>query len=307
MRPSALWEAHMSVHRISALAVGLVLVAGTLTGGSAQAVPGPAAGPAAGSTSSTVTVSITAAHNVVLPATIQPGVNQLRVTTEARSSAFQLLQLAAGYTLDQAIADIDNGLDKGRMGAFRRFEANVTLLGGITILPGRIGKVTLDLEPGTYYAADVTRNRPSAFTAFTVAGADTGATMPAGPTIKAVDSASWSKRPRAIPRRGTMTFENVTDQNHFVGLVRLRKGKTAKDFGTWLEAQVEGQSEGENGPPPVDFSSIFDSGVVSAGHTVAMNYRLARGSYVLLCFWPDASMGGMPHAFMGMYRGIELE
>ena len=38
-----------------------------------------------------------------------------------------------------------------------------------------------------------------------------------------------------------------------------------------------------------------------------MNYRLPRGNYVLVCFWPDASMGGMPHAFMGMYRGIKVK
>jgi hypothetical protein len=28
---------------------------------------------------------------------------------------------------------------------------------------------------------------------------------------------------------------------------------------------------------------------------------------VMLCFWPDASHGGMPHAFMGMIRGIKLK
>jgi len=95
---------------------------------------------------------------------------------------------------------------------------------------------------------------------------------------------------------------NHTDQNHFVGLVRLKKGKTAKDFGAWIDAAMEG----EEGPPPVDFSVALDGGVVSPGHTVAMNYKLPKGDYILVCFWPDASMGGMPHAFMGMYRGIKL-
>ena len=100
----------MFVQRISALAGGLVLLAGGLTGGSAQAAVSEST-----SSSGMVAVSITAAHNVVMPATIQPGVNQFRVTTEAKSSGFQLVQLAAGYTLDQAIDDIDNGLEKGKM------------------------------------------------------------------------------------------------------------------------------------------------------------------------------------------------
>jgi hypothetical protein len=284
------------VPRISALAGGLVLLAGGLTGGTARAAldSGSAA---------TVAVSISAAHNVTLPATVQPGVNQFRVTTEAKSSGFQLLQLADGYTLDAAIADIDNGLEKGKMKAFKRFEANTTLLGGVNLLKGKVGKVTVSLAPGTYYAADIERNRPSAFTAFTVAGADTGATMPEGSTIRAVKSASWAKGPKSISRNGMLTFENFSSQNHFVGLVKLRRGKTVADFGDWLDAQMEGQ----NGPPPVNFGASFDSGVVSGGQTVAMNYRLPRGNYVLVCFWPDANMGGMPHAFMGMYRGITLK
>ena len=174
------------------------------------------------------------------------------------------------------------------MKAFKRFEANMTLLGGVNITTGKIGKVTLDLAPGTYYAADIERNRPSAFTAFTVAGADTGATMPARPDDQGGQGAPAGPRsPKSIPRRGTLTFENFSSQNHFVGLAKLKRGKTVADFGDWLD----GQMEGEDGPPPVNFGASFDSGVVSGGQTVAMNYRLPRGNYVLVCFWPDARHG----------------
>lgn len=290
----------MSVHRIAALGVSvMVLTAGALAGGTVGA-----AGQAAEreTAAGTVSVSITAAHNVTMPATIQPGVNQFRVTTEAKSSGFQLVQLAEGYTLDEAIADIDAGLENNKLKALKRFEANVTLFGGVHVHAGKIGKLTVSLPVGSYYAADIERNRPSAFTAFTVAGADTGAAMPAGSTVKAVKSASWAKSPKAIARRGMLTFKNYSDQNHFVGLVKLQKGKTVKDFEAWVDALMEG----EEGPPPVNFGVSLDGGVVSPGQTVAMNYRLPKGDYILACFWPDASMGGMPHAFMGMYRGIKL-
>jgi hypothetical protein len=289
----------MSVQRIAVLGVSvMVLAAGTLTGGTAGAA-GPAA--ARETAAGTVSVSITAAHNVTMPATIQPGVNEFRVTTEAKSSGFQLVQLAAGYTLDEAIADID-GFDKGKVKPLKRFEANTTLLGGVNVRRGKVGKLAVNLPVGNYYAADIERNRPSAFTAFTVAGADTGASMPEGSTIKAVGSTSWAKGPKSIARRGMLTFKNRTDKNHFVGLVKLRKGKTAKDFAAWVDAAMEG----EEGPPPVDFRVAFDSGLVAPGQTVATNYKLPKGDYILVCFWPDASMGGMPHAFMGMYRGIRL-
>jgi hypothetical protein len=290
----------MSVQRIAALGVSvMVLTAGALAGGTAGAAGAAARETAAG----TVSVSITAAHNVVMPATIQPGVNQFRVTTEAKHSGFQLVQFAAGYTLDQAIADIDAGLEKGKLKALKRFEANATLFGGVFVLNGKIGKLTVSLPAGNYYAADIDRNRPSAFTAFTVAGADTGAAMPAGSTVRAVKSTSWAKSPRSIPHKGMLTFKNQTDNNHFVGLVKLQKGKTVKDFAAWVDAAMKG----DEGPPPIDFRVSYDSGVVSPGHTVAMNYKLPKGDYILACFWPDADMGGMPHAFMGMYRGITLK
>ena len=290
----------MSVQRIAALGVSvMVLTAGALAGGTAGAAGAAAERETA---AGTVSVSITAAHNVTMPATIQPGVNEFRVTTEAKSSGFQLVQLAAGYTLDQAIADIDAGLEKGKVKALKRFEAHVTLFGGVNVASGRIGKLTVNLPVGSYYAADIERNRPSAFTAFTVAGADTGATMPSGSSVKAIDSATWAKGPRTIAHKGRLTFKNYSDQNHFVILLKLNKGKTVKDFGSWVDAAMEG----EEGPPPVNFRVGFDGGVVSPGHTVAMNYKLPKGDYVLVCFWPDASMGGMPHAFMGMFRGITL-
>ena len=63
------------------------------------------------------------------------------MTTEAKRSGFQLLQLAAGYTLDQAIADIDAALENNKLRALRRFEANVTLFGApapvLALTPGR--------------------------------------------------------------------------------------------------------------------------------------------------------------------------
>jgi hypothetical protein len=290
----------MFVQRIAALGASVtVLVAGALIGGSAGAA-GPAA--ARETAAGLVSVSISSAHNVTLPTTIQPGVNQFRVTTEAKESGFQLVRLADGYTLDQAIADIEKGLEKGKVGALKRFEANVTLLGGVNVASGKVGKLTVDLEVGTYYAADVARNRPSAFTAFTVTGAETGAAMPEGSTIRAVKSASWAKNPKSIARKGMLTFENFSSSNHFMGLTKLKKGKTIKDFAAWMEAAMNGQE----GPPPVNFNVGVESGVVGAGQTAAINYRLPKGNYVLVCFWPDASMGGMPHAFMGMYRGIKV-
>ncbi|MCW2736465.1 hypothetical protein [Nocardioides sp.] len=285
----------MLVHRIAALGVSLmVLTAGALTGGTAGAA-GPAA--ARETAAGMVPVSIGAGGVVTMPSVVAPGVNTFKITTTRRNASLQLLALVPGYTVEQAEADVENGLEKGRLKALRRFEANTTLLGGATATREKAGKLAIDLEPGSYLALD-TNKTGSPWLPFTVSGTDTGASLPAGASLRAIDSTTWAKSPRAIPRSGWLRFKNRADQNHFIAMVKLLPGKTLEDFATFLDD--------ESGRPPIDFRVGIDSGVVSPGHDMAFKYRLPRGSYVLTCFWPDASMGGMPHAFMGMYRLVEV-
>ncbi len=285
----------MDVRRTAALAVSaMVLVAGALTGGTTGA-----AGQAAEreTAASMIAVSIDKAGAVTMPAVVAPGVNTYKITTARRSSALQVVALAPGYTTEQADADVVDGLEKGKLKALKRFEANTTLLGGATATKDKAGKLAIDLAPGAYYALDTSKSG-SPWTLFTVSGVDTGATLPADTRVTAIDSTKWSKKPAAIPRKGWLKFKNRSDQNHFVSLVKLLPGKTLDDFTAFLES--------ESGPPPIDFGVTVDSGVLSPGHDMAMKYRLARGNYVLVCFWPDASMGGMPHALMGMYRMVKV-
>ena len=285
----------MSVHRIAASVISAVaLTAGALTGGTAGATGPPAAPEAA---AGMVSVSIARSGAITMPAVVASGVTTFKVTTVRRVSSFQLLALVDGYTVEQAQLDVENGLEKGRLKALRRFEAHAVLLGGAPASSDKGGKLAVDLEPGTYYALD-TRKSGAPWLPFAVSGAATGAALPSDATLKAIDSTRWAKSPASIPRSGWLTFKNRADKNHFVVLAKLKPGKTVADFAAALED--------ESGPSPVDFRFSLDSGVLSPGHDMAMKYRLPRGSYVLTCFWPDASMGGMPHVAMGMYRGITV-
>jgi hypothetical protein len=36
-----------------------------------------------------------------------------------------------------------------------------------------------------------------------------------------------------------------------------------------------------------------------------LRYDLPRGEYLIACFWPDR-LTGMPHAFMGMWKLVQL-
>lgn len=286
----------MFVNRIAALAASvMVLTAGALTGSTAGA-----AGQAAEreTAAAAVTVSISSTRMITMPATVQPGVNRFKVTS-AKRSGFQIIRLHEGYTVDEAEADVKAGLDRGRLKALWRFEANVTLIDGVPSVPGGTARFWVDLAPGDYIALDTyARTNAAKWFGFTAVGADTGAVMPQGPTVKAVKSARWSKRPGSIPHKGTLTFKNRSSQNPFLFLVKMKKGATIQDVKDFLMT--------EEGPPPVNFRYSIDSAVISGGEKVAFNYRLPRGTYAMMCFWPDASMGGMPHALMGMMRTIRL-
>jgi len=287
----------MGVLQVRAAAAGLTLVAAATvttvaTAGPAQSAAGTAP----------VQVSISNTRVITMPATIQPGVNIFKVATaNKRGSAFQVVQAAAGYSAADAARDIEKGLEGGNIKALKRFEANVTLLGGMRVTKERVETLAVDLGAGTYWALDTNTNDPGKFFPFTVAGADTGNAMPvAGATIKARLDTTWANKPASIPHKGLLRFKNAATQNHFISMVRLNKGKTYQDFVTWFS------SENPSGPPPVDFEVGTDSGVMSPGHSAILSYNLPKGHYVMLCFWPDAQMGGMPHAFMGMHRPITL-
>lgn len=289
----------MKVPKIHAATASLALVgAASLT---AIGVAAPAQSVAA---APPVAVTISAKRVVTMPTVIQPGVNTFSVTSAAKKgSAFQLVRPAAGYTPAEAARDIEKGLDGNNIKALKRFEANITLLGGMQA-DDTADILVVDLDLGSYWAVDTNTNDAAKFFAFTVDGVDTGNVMPqADARIKARLDTSWARKPASIPHKGLLQFTNAATNNHFIIMAKLKKGMTYADFKTWLKSI----QSGPGGPPPVNFDIGIDSGVLSPGYSAEFRYNLPKGKYVMLCFWPDASMGGMPHVFMGMHRVITLK
>ena len=290
----------MGVPRIRAIATSVLLI-----GAAGLTAAGVAAPAESAARTAPVPVSISKTRVVTMPETIQPGVTTFRVTTaNRRGSSFQLVQAAPGYSAADAARDIEKGLDGGNVKAIKRFEANITLLGGMFVTKEKAGTLAVDLDPGTYWALDTNTSDPGKFLVFTVAGADTGNVMPeAGGTIKSVQDATWAQKPASIPHKGLLRFKNAASQNHFIAMGKLKKGKTYRDFKKWFAVAQNGPA----GPSPINFGLGISSGVVSPGHSATFRYDVPKGDYVMLCFWPDAEMGGMPHAFMGMHRLITLK
>lgn len=255
----------------------------------------------------TIKVFVTKTHTVRMATSMRPGVHRF-VVRSGKEAGFQIAKLAPGYSKAEVSRDVNKSMNaQGQpdLKALKRFEKHATFLGGVSSAPGHRGVMYVDLPRGRYVALDTNLRveKPGKLLSFTVGGHRLDARMPKASTLKVVDEITF-KGAWKIPHAGLLDFDNRSVDNHFVEFAKLAQGKTMKDVRAWMKKSAKGE---DAGPPPVDMSvQPADSGVVSPGHRMTMRYSLPRGHYVLLCWWPDADMGGMPHAFMGMYRGTTL-
>lgn len=251
---------------------------------------------------SVVKVSVSDEHVVSMVEELQPGVHKLVVRSEKRAH-FQLIKPAEGYSKKEAVEDSNRIFESTKV--LKRFERNTDFAGGVNSMPGAPGVMWADLEPGRYWAVNTAPHviKANQVAVFRVRGESVGGALPGETTLTAVSGHAWLADPASIPASGELALSNSSDANHMFGLAKLKKGKTAADFGAW----VKKLKNGKDAPPPVKFGVGFESGIVSPGRSMSMAYDAPAGKYVLLCWWPDADHHGMPHAFMGMYRGITLK
>lgn len=268
---------------------GSVLTTATAT--SAQADDGPR----------TVHVKITKYSNVKMPDVIRPGVHRF-VVTSTRDGGLHILKPRPGYTKREAVRDANNMFENPKV--MRRFERNTTFVGGVWTEPGETAVAWMRIPRGRYWALDAAPNKLLARKVVTLssAGEQLSGALPGNATVRAVDHVSWAGLPKQIPASGVLRFRNGSDANHFLGLSKLKRGKTMADFEEWVEQAKQGNET----EPPVNFSAGFETGVIDPERAMSLRYQLPPGKYVMVCWWPDAAMGGAPHVFLDMYRGITL-
>lgn len=283
----------MSLRRLSVLGTALGMLAAGLVAGST------AANASSASAAQTVDAFVKRDHTVVMPTEIRPGVTKFKISSR-RQAGFQILQAAAGYTKHAAMRDIGAGFMNNDMKAMARFEDNVKLLGGMATRRDHPATMSVRLAPGTYWALDSMPGNidPAKVLTFEVAGDSAGGKLE-GQVIRATGDTAWGKVTPRITRRGVIRFQNRSEAPHFIAISKLAKGKTMKDVREYMESGAEGA-------PPVNFDITIDTGVISGGQSMSFKYRLPAGRYVMTCWWPMTDMGGMPHALMGMYRGLRV-
>jgi hypothetical protein len=249
-----------------------------------------------------VHVRINADRQISMPSHLRPGVHRF-VIRSAKTSSFQIIKARAGYTKRELAHDV--GVMFNDVKAFKRFERNVRLFGGVPSRHGEPGVMRVRLRPGHYWVADTndSKTTPADLADLQVGGDRTGGRIGGTATLRAINEVDFAKRPRSIASKGLLRLRNDSVDNHFFEIAKLAPGKTMKDFRAW----IKGVQQGEQAPPPIDEKArSIDSGVISPGLAMSMPYHLSPGRYVVICWWSDADMDLMPHAFMGMYRGLRV-
>lgn len=205
-----------------------------------------------------------------------------------------------GYDVDDFTADVNKFGAKNDIKALKRALANTTILGGFA--GGHTGTIVLP-RAGSYTPFSVGARGVVVGKPLVVRGAKRASRTPkVDGRIIAKDGPSWGGASE-LPRRGTFLFKNrrSTGEPHFVVLQQVAEGTTTDQVLQFLQTD-----DGSSPPPSWVLPGGMETGSLSSGKSLTAKYDLPAGQYVVMCFFPDADMGGMPHALMGMLRMIHL-
>lgn len=221
-------------------------------------------------------------------------------------SSVNMFQPKHGVTLTQALKDAKDEFSSTPATAAKgtqELTRDVSFYGLADVVLGNPERVTENLRAGTYYLWDPANTlaigKPPVLATLTVTRG--GAFHPlTGSVYVAATSTDRFIAPGTWPHRGRYLFQNVADTIHFMQMIPVKPGTTDKEIQAFFDSHSTS--------PPSFFAAGPSGGndVVSPGRTIQVAYNLPRGTYVLMCFVAD-DMTGLPHAFMGMHKVIELK
>lgn len=219
------------------------------------------------------------------------GMRAGRVHVDVKGAgAAEIVKFDRGYEDGEFQKDL-KAASRGDIKALKRALANVEFLGGFeaggsgtVVLPGA-GEYTVF----SFASRDLAHFRAGAVRKAPKPDVDGKIVARSGPT--------WGGS-SMMPAKGTFWFKNA-DRTvpHFVILQQVEEGTTTDEVLKFLQT--------EEGPPPF-LKAGMETASISSGRSMTVNYDLPPGQYVIMCFFPDPNMGGMPHALMGMLKMIHL-
>ena len=201
-----------------------------------------------------------------------------------------------GYDVADFTADVNKFGAKNDVKALKHALKNTSILGGLA--GGGTGTIVFP-KPGAYTPFSLGEKGVVTGKTLVVSGPKRSSEAPhTDGSLIAKNGPSWGGASQ-LPHKGRFQFKNKADQPHFVVLQQVAEGTTTDQV---LEAL-----QSEEGPEPSwILPAGMETGTLSPGRSMTVDYDLPAGQYVVMCFFPDPSMGGMPHALMGMLRMIHL-
>ena len=124
--------------------------------------------------------------------------------------------------------------------------------------------------------------------------------MPAEPkadVVMTLDDYAFTLSAPITAGRHTIRFENRALQSHEAVMAQLQPGKTLQQAVTWMNA-------GQFGASPV--KAMGGASGLATGRHMFVTADFVPGTYVLLCFIPDAK-DGKPHSDHGMIKEIVVQ
>jgi hypothetical protein len=240
---------------------------------------------------------------LTVPESVEAGLVrlELQIGTEDDAEA-QLLRLADGHTIDEALAAIAS--EDGKIPDW------LTAEGGVgTIAPGASGAVELVLEEGTYHVIDTSEPEGDDVQSHAESGATATLEVTSGdddadlPDVDAsIEMADFEFVTDGL-QTGTNRFllRNTGEELHHTLIVPINEGATFEEVKQYMTSE-----ESDSGPPPVDFESLQATTVLDAGREQIDQLELEAGRYALVCFLTNRA-GGPPHVALGMVSELTIE
>jgi hypothetical protein len=274
----------------SALASSPVLLTPTTAGASGAATTSaPAAMPHLKATLTRKTIRVTGADD------LRAG----RVHLDVRGrGTVEFVTFRQGYDVADFTKDVNAYGAENDLKALKRALKNSTIIGGLS--GGGSGTIVFP-KPGAYTPFALGERGVVTGKTLVVEGPKRSSKAPrTDGSIIGKNGPAWGGASE-LPMKGRFQFKNKADEPHFVQLLQVAPGTTTDQVLSYLQS-------GEEAPPPwaVPEGGGLFTGTLSPGRSMTVDYDLPAGQYVVMCFFPDPKMGGMPHALMGMLRMITL-
>lgn len=196
-------------------------------------------------------------------------------------------------------------------GAPPAFFFDFAMAGGVFIPAGASSHVVLDLTPGEWVAWGDNPSSPQQPVIFDVTGempADlaepaSGATITMGEADEYLIAVTEGE---LTAGQQVVRVDNAGVQPHVIFVTKGPDGLTEDQVEAVLHAEMTGTPPAdEDLDPDEDFVDVLGTGTQSTDTSIWVTMDLEAGTYLLICFFPDAA-DGAPHAFYGMYTVVEV-